>query len=90
VAVEVGLIEQAVVLVATGWPDVIPPQLLKAQVGAAELVVNAELVVFVYFPDEVERLVAGPVTIGAVVKGALMVELADIVITVDWMLEVRL
>jgi hypothetical protein len=77
-------------LVATGWPDVIPPQLLKAQVGAAELVVNAELVVLVYFPDEVERLVAGPVTIGAVVKGALMVEFADIVITVDWMLEVRL
>jgi hypothetical protein len=53
-------------------------------------VVDAELVVLVYFPDEVERLVEGPVTIGAVVKGALTVELADIVITVDWMLEVRL
>jgi hypothetical protein len=53
-------------------------------------VVDTELVVLVYFPDEVERLVEGPVTIGAVVKGALTVELADIVITVDWMLEVRL
>lgn len=76
---EVGLTEQAVVLVATGWPDVIPPQLLKAQVG----VVDAELVLLVYFPDEVERLVEGPVTMGAVVKGALMVELAETVITVD-------
>ena len=75
--------EQAVVLVATGWPDVMPPQLLKAQVGAAELVVNSELVVLVYLPEEVERLVAGPVTIGAVVKGALIVELAETVITVD-------
>jgi hypothetical protein len=46
-------------------------------------VVNAELVVLVYFPDEVDRLVEGPVTIGAVVKGALTVELADMVITVD-------
>ena len=75
--------EQAVVLVATGWPDVMPPQLLKAQVGAAELVVNAELVVLVNLPEEVERLVAGPVTIVAVVKGALIVELAETVITVD-------
>jgi len=84
------LTEQAVVLVATGCPDVIPPQLLKAQVGAAELVVNAELVVLVYFPDEVERLVEPPVAIGAVVNGALMVELAETVMTVDWMLDVRL
>lgn len=71
--------EQAVVLVATGWPDVIPPQLLNAQVG----VVAAELVVLVYFPDEVVRLVEPPVAMGAVVKGALMVELAETVMTVD-------
>lgn len=78
-AVEVGLIEQAVVLVATGWPEVIPPQLLNAQLG----VVDAELVVLVYLPDEVERLVDPPVAIGAVVKGALMVELLETVMTVD-------
>lgn len=57
----------------------IPPQLLKAQVG----VVDAELVVLVYFPDEVERLVEPPVAMGAAVKGALTVELAETVMTVD-------
>lgn len=56
----------------------------------AELVVAAELVVFVYLPDEVEIAVEGPVTMGAVVKGALAVELADTVMTVETMLEVRL
>lgn len=89
-AVEVGFLEQAVVFVATGWSDLIPPQLLKSYVVEAELVVRAELVVLVYLPDEVEMAVEGPVTMGAVVKGALTVELADMVKTVDAMLEVRL
>lgn len=57
-----------------------PPQLLKSQVD----------VVFRYFPDEVDMLVEEPVTMGAVVKGALTVELDETVRIVETMLDVRL
>lgn len=57
-----------------------PPQLLKSQVD----------VVFGYLPVEVDMLVEGPVTIGAVVKGALIVELDERVRMVEVMLDVRL
>lgn len=72
-------------MVATGWPDEMPPQLLKSQVD-----VLAELVVFRYIPDEEERLVVGPVTTGAVVRGALTVGFDESETTVEAILEVRL